>query len=200
MINPRLSSSPFFRGRRIGLLGGSFNPAHDGHRMMSLFALKRLGLDQVWWLVSPQNPLKPSHDMAPLRVRLKKAEGVAKHPRILVTAIEKELGTRYTTDTLKALRGRFPHTHFVWLMGADNLQQIPRWQNWPALFALVPIAVFRRPGYVIGCGMNKATQRFASAFRATSEAAHLALKDPPAWLVLDNPLNVASATILRQCR
>lgn len=131
-------------GLRVGLLGGSFNPAHDGHRYISRLALKLLGLDEVWWLVSPQNPLKPAAGMASLGDRLARAQAVADHPRIRVTDLERLLGTRYTADTLAALHRCFPRTRFVWLMGADNLLQVPRWQRWTEIFETTPVAL-RRP-------------------------------------------------------
>src|ERR1700733_917906 len=118
MINPGPHSGHAFAGLRIGLFGGSFNPAHGGHLAMSLYALKRMGLDQIWWLVSPQNPLKPERGMLPLAERLQRARALARHPKIIVSAIEAQLGTRYTVDTLRVLRTRFPAARFVWLMGA----------------------------------------------------------------------------------
>jgi nicotinate-nucleotide adenylyltransferase len=191
-------SGPTFAGRRIGLLGGSFNPAHAGHRAMSLFALKRLGLHQIWWLVSPQNPLKPARGMAPLAERLASARKAARHPRIVATAIETELGTRYTADTLRALKRHFPNTHFVWLMGADNMRQVTHWRNWRDLFASVPVAVFRRPAYATGRGAGKAAQAFDKNWQLANAARHLAMSQPPAWLVMDNVLNSVSATEIRK--
>ncbi|MBT4905881.1 MAG: nicotinate-nicotinamide nucleotide adenylyltransferase, partial [Rhodospirillaceae bacterium] len=138
----RRSGSFRHRGRRIGLLGGSFNPAHDGHRHISQLALARLGLDEVWWLVSPQNPLKSEAGMAPFESRLESADRIACDRRIRVSALEAELGTRYTADTLKALQNRYPAARFVWLMGADNLVQISRWRAWTQIFKTIPIAVF----------------------------------------------------------
>ena len=129
----------------VGLLGGSFNPAHGGHRRMSIAAPGRLGLDEVWWLVSPQNPLKPEAGMAPHAARMAAARKVARHPRIRVSAIEAELGTRRTVDTLRALQRRFPQVRFLWLMGADNLQQFHRWASWREIARLVPIVVLARP-------------------------------------------------------
>lgn len=200
MLNPHLRSGPAFSGLRIGLLGGSFNPAHEGHRAISLFALKRLGLDQIWWLVSPQNPLKPECGMASLIERLKTARAVARSPRIIVTDLESRLGTRYAIDTLRALLRRFPRTHFVWLMGADNLDQISVWRKWPDIFHKVPVAVFRRPAYAAGRGSSKAAQRFDYAWLPASKGKNLAECKPPAWLVLDNRLNSLSATSIRQQR
>lgn len=133
--------------KRIGLLGGSFNPAHGGHRRISLFALRALDLDEIWWLVSPGNPLKPKAGMAPLAARVRSAAGQAKRAPIRVTAIEGDLGTRYTVDTLAALRRRYPARQFVWLMGADNLAQFHRWKDWRGIARTMPIAVIARPGY-----------------------------------------------------
>jgi len=135
------------RGPVTGLLGGSFNPAHGGHRRISLFAMDALGLDEVWWLVSPGNPLKPTAGMAPLAARVASARRQARRSRIRVTAIERELGTRYTVDSLRKLLQRYPKRRFVWLMGADNLAQLHRWKDWRNLARLMPIAVIARPGY-----------------------------------------------------
>lgn len=132
---------------RIGLLGGSFNPAHGGHRAISLAALAALGLDEVWWLVSPGNPLKPAAGMAPLPARFAAAARAARRAPIRVTAIERELGTRYTIDTLRALTRRYPARRFVWLMGSDNLAQFTRWRDWRGIARTMPIAVIARPGY-----------------------------------------------------
>ena len=135
-------------GRRVGLLGGSFNPAHRGHRRISLAALRALGLDEVWWLVSPGNPLKAdAPDMAALAARLASARRMARRAPIRATAIEARLGTRYTVETLRALRRRYPRTRFVWLMGADNLVQFHRWRDWRGIARTMPIAVIARPGY-----------------------------------------------------
>ncbi len=130
-----------------GLLGGSFNPAHGAHRAISLFAADALGLDEVWWLVSPGNPLKPKRGMAPLEARVRSARDLARRAPIKVTAIEAQLGTRYTIDTLRALKRRFPRRRFVWLMGADNLAQFDRWKDWQEIAREMPIAVIARPGY-----------------------------------------------------
>jgi nicotinate-nucleotide adenylyltransferase len=132
---------------RVGLLGGSFNPAHRAHRAISLAAIAELGLDEVWWLVSPGNPLKPAAGMAPLAARFASALRMARRAPIRVTAIERQLGTRYTIDTLRALKRRFPKRQFVWIMGADNLAQFDRWKDWRGIARELPIAVFARPGY-----------------------------------------------------
>lgn len=139
-MNPRA-------GKLVGLLGGSFNPAHLGHRRISLFARAALGLDEVWWLVSPGNPLKPVVGMAPLAGRVKRAQRMARGAPILVTAIERQFGTRFTIDTVRALKRRYPNRRFVWLMGADNLAEFDRWKNWRAIARELPIAVIARPGY-----------------------------------------------------
>lgn len=130
-----------------GLMGGSFNPAHGGHRAISLFALDALGLDDLWWLVSPGNPLKPVEGMAPLLARLASAKTQARRSRITPTAIEAQLGTRYTIDTLRALVRKFPKRQFIWIMGSDNLAQFHRWKNWRDIARIMPIAVIARPGY-----------------------------------------------------
>jgi nicotinate-nucleotide adenylyltransferase len=134
-------------GPLTGLLGGSFNPAHGAHRRISLAAMEALGLDEVWWLVSPGNPLKPSAGMAPLTVRVRSARTQARRAPIRVTAIERRLGTRYTIDTLRALKRRYPKRRFIWLMGADNLAQLHLWRDWRGLAREMPIAVVARPGY-----------------------------------------------------
>ena len=183
--------------RRIGILGGSFNPAHDGHRHISLEALKRLRLDEVWWLVSPQNPLKPQEGMAPFEDRIEKAKSVADHPRIRVTDIEKGFGTTYTAETLARLCRRFPTQRFVWLMGADNLSQISHWSRWTRIFHTVPVAVFDRPSYSLGALSGRAARRFHRERIKESRAGRLADMRPPAWVFLHTPLNATSATALR---
>jgi nicotinate-nucleotide adenylyltransferase len=189
------------RRLRIGLLGGSFNPAHAGHLHISKLALQRLGLDYVWWLVSPQNPLKPVEGMASLAERLRGAAAVARiHPRIRVSVIEARLGTRYTVDTLAALRRHFPTTRFVWLMGADNLAQIVRWRKWSRIFHLTAIAVFARGSYVMRALAGKAARRFRRFRVSPGGARRMALKAPPAWAFLPTPLHTASATAIRAHR
>jgi len=185
------------RRRKIGLLGGSFNPAHEGHRDISLAALTSLGLDEVWWLVAPQNPLKPVDGMAPLRERLIQARKKAAHPRIRVTDIEIRLGTRFTADTLAKLVGRYRSSRFVWLMGADNLVQIDRWKDWTQIFHLLPIAVFDRPTYTYGALAAKAARRFARQRKRESASHLLALASTPAWMFVHHRLNPISATAIR---
>jgi nicotinate-nucleotide adenylyltransferase len=186
-------------GLRIGLLGGSFNPAHEGHSHASELALKQLGLDYIWWLVSPQNPLKDTSGMADFRERLEAARNFNRHPRVVVTDIEKQLGTQFTIDTLRALKRRFPQLHFVWLMGSDNLVQIPRWRGWQEIFASVPVAVIARPGTSLASLSSKAANRFRSAY--VSPNRHIAVMPPPAWTMIDvRRRNPSSATRLRKNR
>ncbi len=184
--------------KRVGLLGGSFNPAHEGHRHISVLALKLLKLDEIWWLVSPQNPLKSARGMAPLETRLKSARAACRHPRVRAVAIETALGTRYTADTLTALTRRFPRTQFVWLMGADNLNQITRWDSWSLIFHTMPVAVFDRPAYSLRALAGKAAHRFAGARRRLSQTGRLASRKPPAWVFFHTPLHAASATSIRR--
>ena len=203
-VNPHrpepLPGSPLFRGLRVGLLGGSFNHAHDGHRYISVEALRRLGLDEVWWLVSPQNPLKPVAGMAPLAERLKEARAVARHPRIRVTALEARLGTIWTIDTVRALGRRFPATRFVWLIGADNLVQIPRWRAWSSIFHRVAIAVVARAPYDSMALAGKAARRFAHRQLPAEAARRLVRQPPPAWTFLVLRRHPAAATLLRASR
>ncbi len=182
---------------RIGLFGGSFNPAHEGHRHASLVALKRLALHRIWWLVSPQNPLKPERGTAPLDVRLAHAREVARHPQIVVTDIERTLGTRYTIDTIRALKRRYPRVRFVWIMGGDNFAELRRWKRWQAIMAAVPIAVIARPGYGFAALASPAAQRYAKARHGEHRAVTLARSRPPAWLYQHAPLNPLSSTELR---
>lgn len=186
------------RGQAIGLLGGSFNPAHAGHLHISREALKRLGLDEVWWLVSPQNPLKERQGMAPLAERLAFAREVARHPRIRVTDLERLLGTRHTAESLKRLCKHLPGCRFVWLMGADNLVQIDRWHDWTQIFNRLPVAALARPSYSIRASTSKAATRFRKRRLSGRMARRLAKQPPPAWVLLRIRLSKLSATGLRQ--
>jgi nicotinate-nucleotide adenylyltransferase len=182
---------------RVGLLGGSFNPAHDGHRHISLLAMKRLRLDAVWWLVAPQNPLKPVEGMAPAADRLAGAKAVADHPRIVVSDVEKRLGTIYTLDTVRALRRVYPVMRFVWLMGADNMVQFPRWAGWTGIMNTLPVAVIARPSYGGHALSGRMAVRFASERLPAEDAGSLADTAPPAWVFLHGRLHHASATQIR---
>jgi nicotinate-nucleotide adenylyltransferase len=185
------------KGARIGLLGGSFNPAHEGHMHLTRLAFRHLDLDRVWWMVSPQNPLKPTAGMASLAERMKKARAVATHPHIQVTDIETRLGTRYTSDTLPAIKKRFPGGKFVWLMGADNLVQIDQWQNWTSIFMTLPVAIFARPSYSLRAENATAVRRFSRSRVDRTHAKRLAQMKPPAWVYLKTPLCPVSATEIR---
>lgn len=181
----------------IGLLGGSFNPAHEGHVYISELALKKLGLDQVWWMVSPQNPLKSKKGMAPQRERIQSAQKVVKHPRILVTALENRLGTRYTADTLSELRRRYPNVHFVWIMGADNLAGFHRWKDSAHIFGTCRIAIFHRPAYAQKALSSKTAQRFARYRLKDRASGALGRTNPPAWVFLPIRGMAISATEIR---
>jgi ribosome silencing factor RsfS/YbeB/iojap/nicotinate (nicotinamide) nucleotide adenylyltransferase len=186
--------------RRIGLLGGSFNPAHEGHRHISLEALKRLALDEVWWLVSPQNPLKSDDGMEPLATRVARAKQVAHHPHIRVEAPELLLGTRYTLDTVHELKRFYPHAHFVWLMGADILPQLVRWLAWRELFAAIPIAAFARPGWSYAALQSAAPRAFARYRLDAGQARRLATATAPAWCFIPSRLDSHSGTAIRAVR
>ena len=183
-------------------MGGSFNPAHGGHLHLSLLALERLDLDEVWWLVSPQNPLKPAGGMAPLADRLEQAQRVAAgHRRIRVSDLESRLGgSTYTADTLQALRARFPRLRFVWLMGADNLVQLRHWQRWKEIFRTVTIAVFDRPSQSLKALAGLPARRFIRRRVPMSGARGLAEMEPPAWVFFHTPLDPRSATRIRSER
>ncbi len=182
----------------VGLLGGSFNPAHDGHRHISQCALRLLGLDQVWWLVSPQNPLKPRAGMAPLADRLASCRRAqAGDRRILPVSLESGLRSAYTADTLATLRRRFPNLRFVWLMGADNLVQLPRWHRWRDIVDRTPIAVFARAPYSKGALAGHAARRYARHRLAPHRAHTLVSSAPPVWVFLPIRKHAASATALR---
>ncbi len=188
-------------GRRIGLLGGSFNPAHGGHLHISRLALGRLDLDEVWWLVSPQNPLKPVAGMMPFTQRLEEAARIAAADRrIRVSDIETRLGRTYTADTLAALRRHFPRALFVWLMGGDNLVQLPHWKRWQDIFRTVPVAVFDRSGTALKALAGRAARRFARARVPASAVHRLALMPPPAWVFFHTRLDPRSATRIRAGR
>ncbi|HEX8214509.1 MAG TPA: nicotinate-nucleotide adenylyltransferase [Allosphingosinicella sp.] len=182
---------------RTGLLGGSFNPAHGGHRGISIHAAAALGLDEVWWLVSPGNPLKPVESMAPLALRFASAERAAEGLPVTVTAIERELGTIYTVDTLAQLCGRFPDRRFLWLMGADNLSQFHLWRDWKGIAALVPIAVVSRPGYDAQAQSAPAMGWLRSFVRPADHALNWTEWRTPALVLLNLPPDPTSATGIR---
>jgi nicotinate-nucleotide adenylyltransferase len=193
----RLGLPPHAAGLRIGLLGGTFNPAHPAHRAASLLAMRRLGLDRVWWLVSPGNPLKDNRGLPPLSERLAAARALARHPRIDVTGIEAAFGTVFTIDTLRQLRRRCPAVRFVWLMGADILGEFHRWRDWTGIFALVPVAVIDRGGLGLRALAAPASRRFAGARLPESAAKTLAGRPAPAWTFLHGLKSPLSSTSLR---
>lgn len=183
---------------RIGILGGSFNPAHGGHRAISLFAHAALGLDEVWWLVSPGNPLKAAKGMAPLSARLASARRQARRAPIRPTAIEAQLGTRYTVDTLRALVRRYPRHQFVWLMGGDNLRQFGEWKDWRGIARIMPIAVIARPGYGRRANGSLAMAWLRRFVRPACQSRHWTDWRPPALVLLRFRPDPRSATLLRQ--
>ena len=188
---------PFGRGQRIGLYGGSFNPAHDGHRHVSVAALRLLGLDSVWWLVTPANPLKDGSELAPIEERAQFAARIAAHPRIAVSCAEQAFGTTYTADFIRILRQRAPDVHFVFLMGSDNLGTFHRWERWQEIAASLPLAVFNRPGSLAAPLSAPAAQALTPYRVDASDAPLLAGMTPPAWVYLVGPRTAASSTALR---
>jgi nicotinate-nucleotide adenylyltransferase len=190
-----------WRGRKVGILGGSFNPAHDGHLHISREALDRLKLDAVWWMISPQNPLKSEAGMAPFEERLNSAREITRdHPQIVPVTIEQQINTRYTSETLRILCEALPDTKFVWLMGADNLLQIHKWENWRSIFETLPIAVMDRPPAGQSETPCPASEQFAKMKMPENRAPDLAETRPPCWTILHIPLHPLSATEIRARR
>ena len=187
---------PLQPGMRVGLFGGSFDPAHEGHAMVAETARKRLGLDRVIWLVSPGNPLKPNAP-AELGRRMASARRVARGPGMIVSDAESRIGHRYTIDTVRALKARYPGVRFVWIMGADSLLGFHRWRGWTELMGEVPMAIVTRPGSAIRSRLAPAARRFARARLPSSRARRLADAAPPAWTFLRAPWSYASSTALR---
>jgi nicotinate-nucleotide adenylyltransferase len=189
-------------GMKVGLFGGSFNPAHDGHAHVAQTALRRLGLDRVVWLVSPQNPLKSSRDTAPLDERMASARAVAATvgPAMIVSDFETRAGTRWTVDTLRAIVARHPGVRFVWLMGSDNLADFHRWRGWTDIMRLMPVAVIARPGSLLDSRTAPAAVRFARHRLPSPQAVLLPNLEAPAWTYLTAPLNHRSSTALRAAR
>ena len=191
-------------GMAVGLFGGSFNPAHDGHAHVAETAMRRLGLDRVVWLVSPQNPLKDARDSAPLAERMASAQAAAalaaSGPSMIVSDFETRAGTQWTVDTLRALTARHPGVRFVWLMGSDNLASFHRWRGWTDIMRTMPMAVIARPESLHHSRTAPAAARFASARVPTSQARLLPGMEAPAWTWLTAPLNPRSSTALRAAR
>ena len=188
---------PYARaGQVVGLLGGSFDPAHGGHVHITQAALTRLGLDRVWWLVSPGNPLK-KRGPAPIDVRIARAKSVMQHPKVTVTGIEEQLGTRYTAETISALQQAYPGVRFVWLMGADNLAQFHLWQDWQKIMARVPVGVLARPGDRISARMSRAARIYRTDRLIGRAAQTLGHADAPAWAFVNLPMSQSSSTAIR---
>lgn len=191
------------RSKKIGLLGGSFNPAHEGHLYISETALKVLGLDEVWWLISPQNPLKSADDTQLFENRMAQAKALSANPAIRISDFERTHGQTYTSETLVKLKEIYPDCQFVWLMGADNLAQIPKWHKWANIFETVPIAVFDRPGYTFKALGGKAARTYANhrVFPASSGRPILdfATRSTPAWTFVTHTKHKLSSTYIRKC-
>ena len=191
---------PFGARQRIGLFGGSFNPAHTGHFMVALYALKRLQLDWVWWLVSPQNPLKDPKDTGDYESRLAYTRRIARHPRFVVTDIERQMKSRYTADTLEQLKRRSGSAEFVWIMGADSLASLHRWHHWHDIADDVALAVLARPGYSIRALGSKAAIRLDEKQASIDRPASLFCKKLPSWVFVTMPLRRESSTAIRKKR
>jgi nicotinate-nucleotide adenylyltransferase len=184
-------------GQRIGLLGGSFNPPHLAHRIISQVALKRLGLDRVWWLVTPGNPLKSNDGLEALPRRLALARAMAADNRIVVTDLEKNLPSAFTAATLAHLVLRYPEARLVWIMGADCLAGFHRWRHWRDIFQLLPVAVVDRPGWRLKALASPAARAFARSRLPESMAHQLPLRPAPSWTLLTGPLLAISSTEIR---
>jgi len=187
----------FTQGQRIGLFGGSFNPAHAGHLEISLCALSRLGLDAVWWLVSPQNPLKSKQDMAPFDLRMAGAKKMATDPRIFVSDLEKKLVTSYTVDSLNKITELAPDTCFIWLMGADNLTQFSKWKDWKEIGKIVAFAIFDRPSYSSAVETSEAAVFFRDDQIPEDRAHELSTETLPAWTFIREVQNEISSSDIR---
>ncbi|HLW92152.1 MAG TPA: nicotinate-nucleotide adenylyltransferase [Roseiarcus sp.] len=189
---------PWSAGQRIGLLGGTFNPPHEGHLLISLFALKRLRLDQVWWVATPGNPLKENNGLPSLADRLAAARVVAVDPRLKVTGFEGEIGARFTADTIDYLKARAGAAHFVWIMGADNLRQFHLWRRWRRMAAAVPIAVIDRPGSTLRAPNSPAASYLAKFRVPETGAAKFAYRRAPAFIFLHGPRSMLSSSAIRR--
>ncbi len=189
---------PFAPGMRIGLFGGSFDPPHDGHALVSRIALTRLKLDRLWWIVSPGNPLKDASELPSISARIEAAKKIVSDPRVAFTGFEAEIGARHTCDTLDYLHAHCPGVRFVWIMGADNLLQFHRWRRWQEIARTTPIAVIDRPGATLKAISAKAAVYFRNARLPESAAARLAATPPPAIIYLHGPRLERSSTELRE--
>lgn len=183
-------------GLRVGVLGGSFDPAHEGHAHITREAMRRFGLDRVWWMLSPGNPLK-ARGPAPMAARLREARRVMPDPRVDITDLEARLGTRYTAQTLRRLKALYPGVQFVWLMGADNLAQFDRWDNWRQILQMVPVGVLARPGARMAARRSRTAQIFAKARLPQQDAQMLPLCRTPRWCFVDVPMSDLSSSEIR---
>jgi nicotinate-nucleotide adenylyltransferase len=193
----RVKTPLAFAGHRIGIMGGSFNPAHDGHRIVAETAMKRLQLDQLWWVVTPGNPLKSNGGLPSLSQRMQAAGKFAHGPRMKITGFEADLGTPYTAATLAFLKTRYPGVQFVWVMGADNLATFDRWQQWRQIAELMPIAVVDRPGWRLKSLAGPAGAALTRNRIPESDAGRIAGAAPPAWVFLTSRLSPLSSTAIR---
>ncbi|WP_404947078.1 nicotinate-nucleotide adenylyltransferase [Rhizobium terrae] len=184
-------------GMAVGLLGGSFNPPHEGHLLVAEIALRRLGLDQLWWMVTPGNPLKSRSELAPLSDRIAMSEKLIHDPRIKITAFEKTLGGSYTADTLAFVKARNPHVHFIWVMGADSLKTFHLWQKWKTIASTFPIAVIDRPGATLSFLSSKMARTFDYARIDEDDAGTLWKRPSPAWTFIHGPRSALSSTAIR---
>jgi len=198
-IEPRYLKMPHVeKGMAVGLFGGSFNPPHEGHVLVADIALRRLGLDQLWWMVTPGNPLKDHSQLSPLRERLALSEAITPDPRIKVTAFEVTIGQNYTARTLEIVQARNPGVHFVWIMGADSLKSFHRWQNWQRIARTFPIAVIDRPGSTLAFLSSVMAKTFDHARIDEEDARALAYRPAPAWTFIHGPRSPLSSSALRQ--
>jgi nicotinate-nucleotide adenylyltransferase len=188
------------KGMQVGLFGGSFNPPHAGHALVAEIALRRLALDQLWWIVTPGNPLKSSRELSPLAERLRLSEEVAQNPRIKVTAFEAAHKVRYTADTLALVRARNPGVDFVWVMGADSLRDFHRWQRWRQIVMTFPIAIIDRPGSTLSFLSSVVAKTFDYARVDEAQSRKLAHMKAPAWTFIHGPRSTLSSTAIRATR
>ena len=199
MYSPVPKNQPVIRCRdlRVGLFGGSFNPAHAGHLHISLMAIRKLNLDEIWWLVAPQNPLKSKIGMKSYRTRFESACKMALHPALRVTDIEYRLKIFYSAETILMLKKKYPRKHFVWIMGADTMGDFVRWRSWVDIFTMLPIAIFDRPPYAQGAIASKPLKRFSQFRVMDPDICTLSAKEPPCWAFIHGRLNNESATTIR---
>jgi nicotinate-nucleotide adenylyltransferase len=185
------------RGMIVGLFGGSFNPPHQGHALVAEIAIKRLALDQLWWMVTPGNPLKSRRELLPLAERIALSERLARHPAMKVTAFERNFGTSFTANTLARVKASNPHVHFIWIMGADSLKTFHHWQRWQDIARTFPIAVIDRPGSTLSFLSSKMTKTFGFARIDEDDSRALWRKPAPAWTFIHGPRSRLSSTAIR---